>query len=84
MTTITRVCQNIQNFKVPGVIAVLSPNPNFQVLGVIEPQFSAVLKPQKFGVIATPCLKPKCLIKKLNLNLKNNCKKERRFKMNNE
>ena len=46
MTTVTPVGQNIQNFKVTGVIAVLSPNPNFQVPGFIEPHLS--------GAIATP------------------------------
>ena len=54
MTTLTAVGQSIQNFQVPGVIAVLSPNPNFQVPGVIEPQLSGVIKPQKSGVIVTP------------------------------
>ena len=37
MTAITPVGPNIQNFEVPGVIAVISPNSNFQVPGVIMP-----------------------------------------------
>ena len=56
MTDITPVGPNIQNFEVPGVIVVISPTPNFQVPGVIKPQMSVVIKPQKSGVIATlPC-----------------------------
>ena len=51
MTTITQIGLYIQNFQVPGVIAVISPNPNFQVPGVIKLQKSVVLKPQKSGAI---------------------------------
>ena len=51
MTAITPVGPNIQNFEVPGDIAVISPNPNFQVPGVIKPQNSIFIKPQKSGVI---------------------------------
>ena len=47
MTTLTPVSHNFQNLQVPGVIAVLSPNPNFQVPGFIEPKLSDVIKPQK-------------------------------------
>ena len=54
MATLTPVGQNIKNFEVPGVIAVISPYSNFQVPGVIEPQKSVVIKPQKSGVIVTP------------------------------
>ena len=35
------------NFEVPGVIAVISPYPKFQV--------PVVIKPQKSGVIVTQC-----------------------------
>ena len=54
MATLTPVGQNIKNFEAPGVIAVISPNSNFQVPGVIEPQKSVVINPQKSGVIVTP------------------------------
>ena len=54
MATLTPVGQNIKNFEAPGVIAVISPNSNFQVSGVIEPQKFVVIKPQKSGVIVTP------------------------------
>ena len=54
MNAIAPVGLNIQNFEVPGVIVVISPTPNFQVPGVIKPQMSVVIKPQKSGVIATP------------------------------
>ena len=54
MTAIPPVGPNIENFEVPGVIVVISPTPNFQVPGVIKPQMSVVIKPQKSGVIATP------------------------------
>ena len=37
MTAITPVGPNIQNFEVPGVIAVISPNPNFHDAGIIKP-----------------------------------------------
>ena len=54
MTALTPVGPNIQNFEVPGVIVVILPTPNFQVPGVIQPQMSVVIKPQKSGVIAIP------------------------------
>ena len=56
MIVITPVRPNILNFKVPGVIVVISPTPNFQVPGVIKPKMSVVIKPRNSGVIATrPC-----------------------------
>ena len=70
MTTITPVGPTIQNFEVPGIKVVISPNPNFQVPGVIKPQMSVVIKPKKSGVIANPLYLNKefhnCLRSKVN------------------
>ena len=62
MTSITPVGPIIQNFGIPGVKAVISPNPNFQVSGVREPQDYGVIKPQKSGVIVLPLLNSQSLV----------------------
>ena len=38
MTAITPVGPKIQNLEVPGVIAVISQNPNFQDPGIVKPK----------------------------------------------
>ena len=48
MTAITPVGPNIQNFEVPGVIAVISSNLNFHDPGIIKPKSSMLYSPPPF------------------------------------